>query len=160
MTVQIFQKMPFNFISLDLQTFNSEPPPFRFPPSKSQSKTAVVHEYSTEKSLFFSCISILIVRKFQTEHLILNFSRYSNSYFTGTTGFISSIRVGIEKIQNVERLPIGEMSLCIPCISVLTGQIFQEVVLFLNSLQFETYIPQPLQVRIPPSRTQSKTKHL
>ena len=45
-----------------------------------------------------SCISILMVRKFQRKYFNFNFSRYSNSYFTESTGFIFSLRVGITEI--------------------------------------------------------------
>ena len=62
--------------------------------------------------------------------------------------------VGIEKILDVERFSIGELSICVPCISVLTVRNFQEVLFF--SLHFQIWTPQPLQVRIPPLWTQSK----
>ena len=39
LTVQLFQKVVFILISLDVRKFNSEPPSVRCPPSKTQSKT-------------------------------------------------------------------------------------------------------------------------
>ena len=39
LTVQIFQKVLFNLILLDVQTFDSHPSPVQFPTSKFQAKT-------------------------------------------------------------------------------------------------------------------------
>ena len=69
--------------------------------------------------------------KLPKKRCVFNFSRYSNSYFTKTTGFISSIRVGIQEILVVDRFSMGEFSVHVLCISVLTLRLFQEMLLFL-----------------------------
>ena len=52
---------------------------------------------------------------------------------------------------------MGDLSTCGPRIIVLTVRIFQTVLLSFISLNFQICIPQPLQIRIPPSSTISKT---
>ena len=86
--------------------------------------------YGKRIILFFSCYSVLIVRNLEIENLNFNFSRCSNSYFTKTTGFSWSIRVGIENVLVLERLPVGQLSICVTWISGLTVQNFHEVLLF------------------------------
>ena len=55
---------------LIFQTFNSEPLPLQFPPSKSQPKTQNLQMSIQRKTqCFFSCISILVVQKVQKKSL-------------------------------------------------------------------------------------------
>ena len=87
---------------------------------------------------FLSCISILIVRKFQKwRHFAFIFSRYSNSFLTKTTGVISSIRVDIQNFLVVEEFLMGEVTTCVPGISVLTVRNVQEMLLLLIRLAFK-----------------------
>ena len=51
---------------------------------------------------------------------------------------------------------MAELLICVPFISVWTVRTFQEVLLLFIWLNFLTCIPQPLQVRIPASKSQSK----
>ena len=102
----------------------------------------------------------MVVRKFRRRHFNFGFSRYLNSCSTKTTGFISSVRVGIENILVIESFSMGELPICVPCISALTVRKFQKVLLLCTAINFRTCSPQPLHFRIPPSRTQSKTYHL
>ena len=79
MTIQIFQKVLFNFISLDIQSFKSQPPATRFSPSKSHPKTQRLPTSIELKIIvFLPCIRILLLQKFQREHFNLTFCRYSN----------------------------------------------------------------------------------
>ena len=57
------------------------------------------------------CIRILKVRKFQRKHFNFIISRFSNSYFTKTTGFIFSIMVGIENCLAVEKFSMAHLSI-------------------------------------------------
>ena len=106
------------------------------------------------------CISILLVHKFLEKHCVFIFSGFSDSYLAKTTSFVSSIRVVIENFLVLEDFLMGELSIGVPCISVLTVRNFQEMLLCFNSFIFQTCITQLPQVRNPPSWTQSKTKHL
>ena len=71
------------------------------------------------------------------KHFNFNFSRYSNSYFTKTAGFVSSISVGIKKILVVQIFWMEGVSICVSCISVLTVRKLQEVLLFLLRSLFD-----------------------
>ena len=105
--------------------------------------TALLDEYSTKKSSFFSLATESWVRKFQRKPFDFNFSRYSNSYFTKTTVFFSSIRVGIENFLVVEKFSMGELSICAPCIRVLTVRKLQKVLFSFISLNIQTCNLQP-----------------
>ena len=134
-SIQIFQKVLFILILLDIQTLNSEPPPVRFSLSKSQSKTQqLLTSIQLEISVFLSCICISIVWYFHRK--LFTFFWFSNSYFTKTKGFISSISVGIETMLDVERFSIEDLSTCVPCISALTVGNFQEKLFFRSVYKF------------------------
>ena len=107
MTVQKIQKVQFILISIDIQTFNSQPPQVRSPPRRCQSKTQhFFTSFQLRNHCFFPCIRILIVQKFQRKLFNFNFSRYSNSYFTKTTGFFFTIKLGIQNFLIVEKLSV------------------------------------------------------
>ena len=120
-----FPKTAFSFTSLDFQTFISQPPPSRFLPSKSHSKTQHLETKSQPKNRCFLFLHQYLDSP-KTPMKSFNFSRISNSYITKTTGFISSIK----SFLFVEFFSPGKMLKCIPCISVLTVRKFQEVLLF------------------------------
>ena len=92
--------------------------------------TARVDEHSTKNSLFF-----LHQYPYGPKHFTFNFSRYSNTYFTETTGSVCAIRVGIEKILVVKRFLMRELSICDAWISVLTVWNFQEDTFFRSILK-------------------------
>ena len=81
--------------------------------------------------VFSLCISILIIRTFQRKHFSFDFSRFSKSYFTKTTGFISSIRVDIERFLLVEYFQMWQLPICVPCICVFPGE--KPLILFVAS---------------------------
>ena len=49
--------------------------------------------------------------------------------------------------------------MCVPCISVSTVREIQKVLFLKISPEIQACAPQPLQVRVPPSRTQSTLYH-
>ena len=61
------------------------------------------------------------------ENLFFNFSQYSNSCFPRATGFIPTVRVGIEIFLFVEKFWMGEMSIRVPYIRILTVRNYQKV---------------------------------
>ena len=80
LTVQKFQKLQLFNISLDIQTFSSQPVQVRNHPSKIQRKTKQLQRSTKLKTVdFVRCIRILIVRLFQKKPLVQNFSQLSNS---------------------------------------------------------------------------------
>ena len=139
-TVPIIQKMPFFAISLDFQTLKSEPPPVPFLPSKTQSKTQ--HLWTSIHLriivLFFDSVSQCSETS-KKKLFNFKFSRTSNSFSTRTPGFISSIRVGIEKNRDVEKFPVRELPNCVLCMNVLTVRSFQEVLLFFYFALFSDF---------------------
>ena len=90
----------------------------------------LIENFSTRKSFFLPCISILIVFKFKWNNFIFNVSRNSNSCFIKTPGFISSIRIGTEKVLVVGNFSRRELSIWVACISVLTVKEIPEVLPF------------------------------
>ena len=94
--------------------------------------TALVGEYSSKESLLLFLESVFCFSENSKKIvLILFFFIYQNyrlqlpKNFTKTTGFICSIIVGIENILSGEIFPMGELSICVPCFSVLTVRTFQ-----------------------------------
>ena len=114
----------------------------------SNENAALQDAYSIKNHCFLPCIRILIVGKFQGKYLNFNFSRFSNSCFTETTGFFISIRVGMESFCFLKNLSEGGFVNCCTCMSVLKFRNFREVHFLFISLSIQTCIPQPLQVRI------------
>ena len=65
LTVRTLQKVLFVLISLDTCTFTTQPLQFSFPLSRYQSKTSgPLEEVSTEISLTFGCVRVLLVGNF------------------------------------------------------------------------------------------------
>ena len=80
--------------------------------------------------VFLYCISFLIVRKFQEKTFYFEFFSKLKLMIHQNYRFYLFDRVGIENIFIVEKFSMGEMLICVPCISVLTVQIFQKRVPF------------------------------
>ena len=158
--VQIRQKVPFVLISTDIQTCNSQPLQFQFPPSKTQLKTQHLLASNRLKS---HCNSPLHHNpdspKIPKKLFNLGSSRYLNSFPSKSTGFLPSFRVGIENFLLEESFPRAKISIIGLCIRVLTVRKLRKVLNFFISFRLPTYFPQPLQVRIAPSQTLSSTKN-
>ena len=114
---------------------------FNFLHQKLNQKHITCRRVFIEKVIaFLSCTSIPVIRNFRKKnHFEYKFSRYSNSYINKTTGSISSIRVGVKNILAVKNLSIGALLIYAPCISFLEVRDFQEVLLFFNSLIFQSF---------------------
>ena len=89
--VSQIQNVLFVLIWLDIQTLILQPPQLPFPRSRSQSKTEHWQEKTQHKIHCFS----------RRKHSNYSLSRYSNSSFLKTTGFIFSLRVGIKNLQTL-----------------------------------------------------------
>ena len=90
---------------------------------------ALIDDSSTQNSVFFSRISTLIVQNFRRKRFNFIFSRYSNSFLTKTTAFISSIKVGIKKTLFVEGFSIENLSVY-AVIGVLTANFWRSAIFF------------------------------
>ena len=117
-----------SLMSLVIQTFDSEPSPDQFPPSKSQQKTPLLWSNIQLKTFLpLFCISILIVRKFQEVLLFFIFSSIfklvvpSHHKFKFLQHEFSFERTSIEN-RGALRCKTVDF---IRCIRVLIGQNFQ-----------------------------------
>ena len=96
------------------------------------------------KNLCFSTLhQNLDCRILQKRTFNFNFSPHSNLYFSRITGFIFSSRIGIEDFIVVNIFQMGHLSICVPCIRILTVRKLRKVlILFKFSLVFEFCILQ------------------
>ena len=146
------------FISIDIQTRNSQQLQVRFPPTISQSERQHLQMGIQVKIIvLLPCIRMLILQLFQRKPFNFTFSQLSNSKFSKTANFISSIGVGIENFLDVQILSKRDLSIFVHCIRVLTVRKIQNVLFLLISPKIQTCVLPPLQVQLPPSRTHFKT---
>ena len=102
---------------------------------------------------FLACIRDLVLQKIQAKPFSVQFSQNLNSCFTKTGGFIFCIRIGIENLQVVESVWVGRLSFFVPWIRVLAVRKFRKVLFSLNSLDFQTFTSEPVEIPFSQSRS-------
>ena len=145
-------------ISLGIQTFIYLPRRVQLLHQDQHRKLCTCERvFSLKINDFIPCNRVVMFRNFPGKPFEISFSRYSKSYFLKTTGFISLIKFEIKIFVLEEISSIGDFSICVPSIRVMTVRKVRKVPYIIFSLDIQTYIPRPLQYRIHPSRFQSKT---
>ena len=162
-SVQIFQRFPFFLFRSIFKLVILSHYKFNILHQNFKRKHSTCRRVLDQKIvIFIPCIRIVIVRKLRRKLFNFIFSRFStfNIIFHQNDRLYIFHQGRHENFLVVENFSRGGFLVCVPCISILAIRNFQKVPLLFISLNFQACIPQRSQVRIPPPRTQSRTKHL